>query len=227
VTIAPDFSPSAIHADYHVPVRIGTDAALGLSMCKVIVDAGIYQKKFVQEQTDLPLLIRKDTSRFLRGNEISEGDREDQFFWMDAKSQVLTPAPRGTLALSDVDPALEGSWTVALKDGTKVEVEPAFTRLRRRLADYEPEKIGPLCEIHPDVIRSLARKVATKKTKIFIGGTPASTTTETCTSGAWRAAGTDGQLGQAGHGHASGDLGLDLWQLHARQGAWARRGANT
>ncbi len=85
VTIAPDFSPSAVHADYHVPVRIGTDAALGLSMCKVIIDAGIYNKRFVQEQTDLPLLIRKDTSRFLRGNEISEGDREDQFFWMDAK----------------------------------------------------------------------------------------------------------------------------------------------
>src|SRR3990170_6158653 len=28
VTIAPDYSPSAIHADYHMPVRIGTDAAL-------------------------------------------------------------------------------------------------------------------------------------------------------------------------------------------------------
>ncbi len=169
VTIAPDFSPSAIHADYHVPVRIGTDAALGLSMCKVIIDAGIYNKRFVQEQTDLPLLIRKDNSRFLRGTDIADGDRDDQFFWMDARSQVLTPAPRGTLALADVDPALEGSWTVALKDGTKVEVEPAFARLRRKLQDYDPEKMGPVCEIHPDVIRTLARKVATRKTKIFIG----------------------------------------------------------
>jgi anaerobic selenocysteine-containing dehydrogenase len=57
VTIAPDYSPSAIHADRHLPVRIGTDAALALSMCKVIIDAGLYKKQFVQEQTDLPLLV--------------------------------------------------------------------------------------------------------------------------------------------------------------------------
>ena len=41
VTIAPDFSPSAIHADYHQPIRIGTDAALALAMCKVIFDCGL------------------------------------------------------------------------------------------------------------------------------------------------------------------------------------------
>ena len=43
VTIAPDYSPSAIHADYHLPVRVGTDAALALAMCKVVIDAGLYQ----------------------------------------------------------------------------------------------------------------------------------------------------------------------------------------
>jgi anaerobic selenocysteine-containing dehydrogenase len=69
VTIAPDYSPSAIHADHHLPVRIGTDAALALAMCKVIIDAELYQKQFVQEQTDLPLLVRNDTGRFLRGSE--------------------------------------------------------------------------------------------------------------------------------------------------------------
>ena len=42
------------------PVRIGTDAALALSMCKVIIDDGLYNKSFVQEQTDLSLLVRTD-----------------------------------------------------------------------------------------------------------------------------------------------------------------------
>ena len=81
VTIAPDYSPSAIHADLHLPVRIGTDAALALAMCKVIIDADLYKKQFVQEQTDLPLLVRKDTGRFLRGNDVDDDDRDDQFFW--------------------------------------------------------------------------------------------------------------------------------------------------
>ncbi len=169
VTIAPDYSPSATHADYHLPVRIGTDAALALAMCKVIVDAELYQKQFVQEQTDLPLLVRKDNGRFLRGSDVVEGEREDQFYWWDTLTGTLTPAPRGTLATTGVDPALEGSYSVLLKDLTTVEVEPVFVRLRRRLEDYTPEKAGEICQLHPDNIRSLARKVATRKTKIFIG----------------------------------------------------------
>jgi DMSO reductase family type II enzyme molybdopterin subunit len=169
VTIAPDYSPSAIHADYHMPVRIGTDAALALSMCKVIVDAGIYNKQFVQEQTDLPLLVRVDNGRYLRGSDVTEGDRDDQFYWWNQWNGVLTPAPRGTLALGGADPALEGCFEVTLKDGSKVQVEPVFERLKRLLADYEPEAAAKICEIHPDSIRELARKVATRRTKIFIG----------------------------------------------------------
>jgi DMSO reductase family type II enzyme molybdopterin subunit len=169
VTIAPDYSPSAIHADYHLPVRIGSDAALALAMCKVIIDGRLYQKRFVQEQTDLPLLIRTDTGRFLRGSEVTEGDREDQFFWWDELTGSLAAAPRGTLATTGVDPALEGSYRVLLGDGSAVEVEPVFARLRRHLEDYTPERAAEICEVHPENIRKLARKVATRKTKIFIG----------------------------------------------------------
>jgi DMSO reductase family type II enzyme molybdopterin subunit len=169
VTIAPDFSPSAIHADYHQPIRIGTDAAFALAMCKIIIDAGLYPKQFVQEQTDLPLLVRMDTGRFLRGSDVVAGDREDQFFWWDELSSTLTPAPRGTLATLGIDPALEGCYRAVLADGRTVDVEPVFARLRRQLEDYTPEKAGAICEIAPDNIRALALKVATRKTKIFVG----------------------------------------------------------
>jgi DMSO reductase family type II enzyme molybdopterin subunit len=169
VTIAPDYSPSAIHADYHVPVRIGTDAALALSMCKVIIDAGLHQKEFVQEQTDLPLLVRKDNGRFLRGSDVAEGERADQFYWWDTLTGSLMPAPRHTLALLGADPALEGTFKVTLKDLVQVEVEPAFAKLRRHLARYEPEEAARICGVHPDNIRKLARKVATRRTKLFVG----------------------------------------------------------
>jgi DMSO reductase family type II enzyme molybdopterin subunit len=169
ITVAPDYSPSAIHADYHLPVRIGTDAALALSMCKVIIDEGLYNKRFIQEQTDLPLLVRKDTGRFLRGNEVAIGEREDQFYWFDRKTGLVTSAPRGTLALTGADPALEGTYKARLTDGSQVEVQPVFQRLRDRLKDYEPEAAAKVCEVNADLIRMVARKAAMKRTKIFSG----------------------------------------------------------
>ena len=169
VTIAPDYSPSTIHSDYHMPVRIGTDAALALSMCKVIIDEGLYNKKFVQEQTDLPLQVRKDTGKLLRGNEVNAGDREDQFFWFDELTRRVVPAPRGTLALGEVAPALEGTFKARLIDGSEVEVQPVFQRLRERLKDYEPEAAAKVCEVNADLIRMVARKAAVKRTKIFSG----------------------------------------------------------
>jgi anaerobic selenocysteine-containing dehydrogenase len=66
VCIAPDYNASAIHADLWLPVEAGTDAALGLSMSHVIVEEGIYDADFIREQTDLPLLVRTDTQRFVR-----------------------------------------------------------------------------------------------------------------------------------------------------------------
>ncbi len=171
VVIAPDYSPTSIHADYHVPVNFGTDAALALAMCRVIIDEGLMDRKFVQEQTDLPLLVRKDTGKFLRGNEYNAGDREDQFFWLDTKSKQVAPAPRGTLSLGDVDPALEGATTVRLLDGSEVEVEPVFARLRRSLQAYSPEHASETCGANPEMILALARKIAAKKTKIMAGWT--------------------------------------------------------
>jgi DMSO reductase family type II enzyme molybdopterin subunit len=169
ITIAPDYSPSTIHADYHLPVRIGTDAALALAMCKVIIDEDLYKKRFVQEQTDLPLLVRKDTGHFLRGNEVMVGEREDQFFWYDVKTHQVSPASRGTLSLGDTDPALEGTFKARLADGSEVEVQPAFQRLKERLKEYEPEAVAKTCEVNADLIRMVARKAAAKRTKIFSG----------------------------------------------------------
>lgn len=167
--IAPDYSPSAIHADYHLPVQFGTDAALALAMCRVIVDEGLHDKRFIQEQTDLPLLVRTDNGRFLRGRDFSQGQRDDQFFWLDTKSGQIVPAPRGDLRLGDVIPALEGTTTVQLADGTQVMVEPVFARLRRHLDGYTPEAASAVCGTHPNAIREFARKVATRRTKIMAG----------------------------------------------------------
>ncbi len=169
VMIAPDFSPSAVHADYYVPVEPGSDAALALGMCNVIVSDGLYNAMFVREQTDLPLLVRTDTKRFLRQKELTGEGRDDQFYIFDAKTKKVVEASRATLALDGIEPSLEGRHKVTLADGTKVEVTPVFQLLKEQLADYTPERAGPLCGVSPEVIRTLGRKVAKSRTNILLG----------------------------------------------------------
>ncbi len=225
VTIAPDYSPSAIHADYHVPVRIGTDAALALSMCKVIIDAGLYKKQFVQEQTDLPLLVRKDTGRFLRGSDVAEGDRDDQFFWWDTLTGTLSPGapthagddrhrPRargqlqrdaeeppdggGGARLRALAPASRGLH--AREGGRDLRGEPGqHPQARAQGGDAEDQ----------DLHRLELGQVLPRRPDGALHGA---------------AARAHGQLGQEGHRHALvGDLGHGRRDLPARQGG-ARSG---
>src|SRR3990170_981805 len=168
-TIAPDFSPSAIHADYYVPVRPGADAALALAMCHVIVEEGLYDAAFIKEQTDLPLLVRLDTKRFLRESDLNDGGRDDQFFFFDRRTRRVQPAARGTLKLGRRVPALEGTANVTLLDGSTVEVTPVFALLREHLTSYAPELAQQMCGTSPELIRKLARQSVGRRTAILLG----------------------------------------------------------
>jgi len=124
VTIAPDFSPSAIHADRYVGLRPGSDAAFALGMCKTIIDEKLYDAGFVREQTDLALLVRTDNRHFLRESDLRAGGRDDQFYIFDEAQGGVSPAPRGTLSLGNAVPALEGRFEAVLGDGSTVQLTP-------------------------------------------------------------------------------------------------------
>jgi anaerobic selenocysteine-containing dehydrogenase len=159
ITIAPDYSASAVHADQWVPVKVATDAALGLSMAHVMIEEGIYNRKFVQEQTDLPLLVRVDNGRFLRESDLKSGGAEDRFYIYDSATKAPALASQTTLALDKLDPALEGEFEVHGAAG-KLKVTPVFARLRQHLKQYAPEKAVTICGTDPETIRDLARRLA-------------------------------------------------------------------
>lgn len=166
--ISPDVSPSHSHVDYHVPIRHGTDAALALAICQVIISEGLLDRDFVASQTDLSLLVRIDTGEFLRPLHLEEGGRDDRFYQAHPEQGVV-PADPASLFL-DFEPLLEGRLEVETLDAGRVEVEPLFARLARMLEqEYQPEQASMVCDVHPDTIRLLARKAATKRTRIAIG----------------------------------------------------------
>ncbi|MDP6558771.1 MAG: molybdopterin-dependent oxidoreductase, partial [Candidatus Binatia bacterium] len=160
VTIAPDYSPSAIHADLWVSVNIGSDAALALSMCQVILREKSFKENFVREQTDLPLLVLESTGRFLREKDLKPGGREDVFYFWDVSTGKITEAPRKNLSLDGILPALEGSYQVQTLQGS-VTVKPMMGQLCSTLdRNYTPEQASRITGVPPRMIEQLAREVA-------------------------------------------------------------------
>ncbi len=162
VTIAPDYSPSAIHADLWVPLQVGTDAALGLALAHVIVAEGLCDRSFVAEQTDLPLLVRRDNRRFLRARDLQKGGSEETFYLYDRRTGRVREAPSARLDLQGIEPALEGEFEVSTPSGP-VTVVPVFQLLREHLAAYSPEAAAKITGTPPEVIRRLARDIARAK----------------------------------------------------------------
>ncbi|MBA4180215.1 MAG: ethylbenzene dehydrogenase [Anaerolinea sp.] len=171
VVIAPDVSPSSVHADFHVPVKVGSDAALALAMAKIVIDEGLTDETFVREQTDLPLLVNVASNRYLRQSDLEAGGSEEQFYAWDEVAAAITPASRRDLGWGTVRPALAGEFQVKGVNGT-LTVTPVFALIRRRLATYTPEYAQGITGVHPDTTRLLARKIASRKTGILsaLGG---------------------------------------------------------
>jgi len=171
VAISPDLNASAMHADEWIPVKPGTDAALALSMCQVMIEEGLYDADLVREQTDLSLLVVEETGRLLRKDDVTGGAMSTLYHW-DSTRDRLQEVDRFSLDLGRVVPALEGSWSVLGDKGRRLRVKPAFELLVESLQQWTPERASEHCGVAPDTIRRLARMLA-----------GAEAATNTCTSG--------------------------------------------
>ena len=134
-------------------------------MCQVIVAEGLLDEAFVRTQTDLSLVVRTDTERFLRASDLPAG-RDDQFFHLDdsdgrrGAGPTLVPegyGPRSTARL-------RSPWPTGLRSGPPAHGPPA--RAPRRLPS-RGRGGGHRHRRRDDP--ELARKVATRRTKIWMG----------------------------------------------------------
>ncbi|MBI4514284.1 MAG: molybdopterin-dependent oxidoreductase [Deltaproteobacteria bacterium] len=181
VNITPDYNATAIHCDGWLNPRPGTDAALGLAMAQVIVSEQLYDAAYVKEQTDLPLLVRDDSRRFLRQSDVQPGGKDDIFYCWDEASggAVEVPGSMGHSLQSlrlrtgrffgvEIRPALTGSYTVPLAGGQLVAVRPVFELLKAQLDSYTPERAAQITGVGPQSIRRVAREFAKARAGLIL-----------------------------------------------------------
>jgi nitrate reductase alpha subunit len=183
VDIAPEYNCPATKSNYWIGVRPGlSDTAVFLGITKILMDEGWYDAAFVRRFTDFPLLVRTDTLKRLRPEEVikdykpkdltrgpsysiqgltdQQRARVGDFTVWDTKAGRVVAVSRDEVgARMPVEAALTGSYTVALLDGTKVEVMPIFEMYKRHLADYDPKTVEEISGAAPELVRRLAEDI--------------------------------------------------------------------
>lgn len=171
VSVAPDYNPSSIHADLWLPIKPGADPFLAMAFVNVIITEKLYNTAFMKEQTDLPVLVRVDTGRLLREADLKPGGSDQLFYHWDLArgAAVAVKGSMGsaekTLALDGVDPALEGSFTVA-----GIQVRPVFEAVKAEAAAFTPEATADETGIAADTVRQEARRFARARKAILMHG---------------------------------------------------------
>ena len=143
VVVDPVGGHAASKADEWVPIRPGTDAALGLSMLHVLLnELGIYDGPFLKHKTNAPYLIGPD-GLYLRDSASKEPLVHDA---ADGKIKTHNDP-------SLKDPAITGSYDAQGKQG-----RPAFELLREHVAKYSPETTEKITTIPAATVRRITRE---------------------------------------------------------------------
>jgi complex iron-sulfur molybdoenzyme family reductase subunit alpha len=139
IVISPEFNSTAIHADLWVPIKPGYDGQLALSIMNVIINKKLFNEKFLQEFTDLPLLVREDTKEFVR---LADIDVADESFDKAAATHLLKKIGKKELKEHEV-------FLVRNKKNSKFSVVPGSEgspvetlSLKDRGWDITPELSG-------------------------------------------------------------------------------------
>ena len=179
VGVFTDYSQTAIHCDEWIGPTPGTDTVLALGMARTIVDEELYDEAHLKEQTDMPLLVREDTGKFLRSADIRDDGDENVFVMQDADGTLRTAPgslgnragkydPEASIEL-DFDPQLAVDRTVSTGDGD-VRVRTVWLRLRDELATYTPEYVNEESGVGRETHQRVAREFAqAERAKIIHG----------------------------------------------------------
>ena len=186
VVITPEYSPPATKADYWIPVRPSSDAAIFLGVTKVLMDTERYDSEFVKAFTDFPLLIRTDNLERLDASDVfpdyelglkadgpsfaEQGLTREQYEALgdyvvrDASGEfkAITRDDIGAGMVSrGIDPVLDWKGTVKLADGTEIEIMTIWEAYKLHLKDYDLDTVAEITQAPKALIERLAEDIAT------------------------------------------------------------------
>jgi anaerobic selenocysteine-containing dehydrogenase len=152
VAIDPRRAGLASSADHWLRVRPGTDAALAIAITGVLLERGFYDVEFVRRWTNAPLLVRADSGRLLRSEDVPGAEPGRYVAWDAAAAGPVTydPATRRY----DVDEArlaLDGRYTVG-----DLECRPVLAVLADHCHECTPQAAAAITGVPAAEIERVA-----------------------------------------------------------------------
>jgi anaerobic selenocysteine-containing dehydrogenase len=145
-------------ADVWLRVRPGTDGALALGIANVMIEQGWYDRAFVRDWTNGPLLVRADSGRLLTERDLSsEGSVQRYLAWdVAARRPLLYDPALRRYERDGAEPALSGEYKIETTGGT-VACRPVFDRAAEVCRRYSPEVVETICWVAHDQVERAAR----------------------------------------------------------------------
>jgi anaerobic selenocysteine-containing dehydrogenase len=147
----------AHRADQWLRVRPGTDTAVALSIAHVMIERGWFDRDFVREWTNGPLLVRNDNGRLLREADVEpSGDVGKYVAWNRRAGRPVTLDPKRGAFDADADLALDGAFDVSTPSGA-IACRPVFALLADLSRHYAPAAAESITGVGASTIEATAR----------------------------------------------------------------------
>jgi anaerobic selenocysteine-containing dehydrogenase len=158
IVVDPRRTGPAKKADIWLRVRPGTDGALALGIAGVMTERGWYDREFIRDWTNGPLLVRLDSGRLLTQRDLSEqGSAQQYVAWSQAADRpILYDPSTGGYDGEALEPALFGTFTIKTLQG-EVACQPAFELTAELCRRYPPERVEAICGVERGQVEAAAR----------------------------------------------------------------------
>lgn len=169
VVVDPVYRDIAARADLWVPVRPGTDGAIALCMTHLVFKHETWKKnpEFLRNWTNGPFLVDDQTVTLLRKGQTADGLDEGEDKMTATNAGGLSAAKVTTTAKfvvwdensngpaywdpatesydkEDVKPALMGTYTIKMADGTERQFKTVLEFYKDQLEPWTPEAVSPV-----------------------------------------------------------------------------------
>jgi anaerobic selenocysteine-containing dehydrogenase len=158
IVVDPREAGLAKKADLWLRPRPGSDGALALGIAQVMIERGWFDRDFMRDWTNGPLLVRADSGRLLRGSDLAPDGASGAYVAWDERAArpMLYDAATRRYERADGAPALDGEFEVQTIDGA-ITCRPAFALARELCSRSSPETVEAITWVPAEQIETAAR----------------------------------------------------------------------